>query len=198
MGHAIKIHEALLNRKEKICHASDILEIIKEYNKTLGKVNVENTIKYLSRHKYIKRIFLHFYYINSRDERERGFCFYEDRELLFAALNRLGIKWYVGLNSALYVSGKIWQTPNVLAIINSKVSGKKTILGLKVRFFKIKEDLIFGLKTKKTKNKIRFYYSDLAKTYIDLAYFRQSNKIISMKQVKEYSKRYPKWLRKLT
>ena len=37
MGKIIKIYEALLNRKEKICHRADIIEIAKEYNKHIGK-----------------------------------------------------------------------------------------------------------------------------------------------------------------
>lgn len=196
MGRVIKIYEALLNRKEKICRKSDIIEIVDEYNKTLGKVNAKNTLKYLSRHGYIRRIFLHFYYINSMDERERGFCAYEDRELLFAVLNRLDIRWYLGMSSALYVSGKAWQIPNILTIINNRISGKRKILGMNVRFFKIKETLIFGLKRGRTKNNIGFFYSDQAKTHIDLVYFRESSKITAMEHTLEYLRRYPKWLKK--
>jgi predicted transcriptional regulator of viral defense system len=196
MGRIIKIYEALLNRKEKICHKSEIIEIIDEYNRTLGKVNAKNTLKYLSRHGYIRRIFLHFYYINSMDERERGFCAYEDRELLFVVLNRVGIKWYLGMSSALYLSGKTWQTPNILTIINNNISGKKKILEMNVRFFKIKDTLIFGLKRGRTKNNIRFLYSDQAKTHIDIVYFRKSSKIIVVNHTAKYLRRYPKWLRK--
>jgi hypothetical protein len=58
VSQVIKIYEALLNRKEKVCPRSEILEIIKEYNRTLGKISPQNALKYLSRHNYIKRIFL--------------------------------------------------------------------------------------------------------------------------------------------
>ncbi|MFA5381749.1 MAG: hypothetical protein WC356_01175 [Candidatus Micrarchaeia archaeon] len=197
MKNIIKIYEALINRKSKICHRKEIIDIIKEYNKKFGKVNIKNTLKYLSRHKYTIRVFKKFYYINSLDEKERKFCLFEDRELLFSVLNKLDIKWYVGLNSALYISGEIWQIPNILTIVNNKISGKKSILGITVRFFKIKESLIFGLKTKKTKNKIKFYYSNPSKTYLDLVYFKQSKKIILKEKTKNYLKRYPKWLKKL-
>ncbi len=197
MGNTAKIYEALLNRKEKICHVSEIIDIIKEYNQKFKKINITNTLKYLSRHKYIFRIFQSFYYINSVDEREREFCFYTDRELLFTVLNKMEIKWYVGLSSALYISGEIWQIPNVLSIVNNKISGKKTVHGMKVRFFKTKDQLIFGFKRKKTKNNILFYYSDSAKTYIDFAYFKQSNKITFAKGVEKYIQRYPKWIKKL-
>lgn len=197
MSKMLTIYGALLNRKEKVCFKSDILEIIREYNKSFGKINAKNTLWYLSRHGYIKRIAFNFYYINSPDEREGRFCRHEDKELLFAVLNRLNIKWYIGLNSALYLLGKAWQTPNIIIIINNKISGKKRILGLNVKFAKIKDNLIFGLKTGKTRNNISYSYSGLAKTYIDIAYFRQSNKIIAAKETKSYLKRYPKWLSRL-
>ena len=197
MGKIIKIYEALLNRKEKVCHRTEVVEIIKEYNKNLGHIDCENTLKYLSRHNYIKRIYLNFYYVNSLDERERKFCSYEDKELLFTVLNGLGIKWYVGLNSSLYLLGKIWQTPSVLSIINDKISGRKKILGSNVRFMKIKSSLIFGLKKNKTKHNIIYCYSDLTKTYLDFVYFKISKKQINTKEIGKYLKRYPTWFKKL-
>jgi len=197
MSKILTIYEALLNRKEKICHKSNIVEILKEYNKSIGKINSDNAVKYLSRHKYIKRIILNYYYINSLDEKERNFCEYEDRELLFIVLNKLKIKWYFGLNSALYLLGKTWQTPNTITIINNKISGRRTVLGLRVRFIKIKESLIFGLKKGKTKNNIPYAYSNIAKTYLDLSYLRETDKLVSEKETKNYLKKYPKWLSKL-
>lgn len=197
MSRIITVYEAILNRKEKICHKSEIVEILKEFNKSIGKINPTNAIKYLSRHKYIKRILLNFYYINSVDERKRNFCIYEDKELLYIILNKLKIKWYVGLNSALYLLGKIWQTPNTIVIINNKISGRKKIMGLKARFIKTKESLIFGFKEAKTKHNIPYTYSDLPKTYLDLAYFRESDNLLSGKETKKYIKKYPKWLSKL-
>lgn len=197
MGQMIKVYGALVNRKGKVCHQAELKEIIQEYNQTLGKINPINTLKYLSRHGYIKRIFSHFYYINSLDERKRGFCVYENKELLFIVLNKLNIKWYIGLHSALYLLGKTWQTPNTLTIISEKISGKKKILGLKVHFRRIKKNIIFGLKKDITKHAIHYPYSDLAKTYLDLVYFKESNKVIKLKETKRYMKRYPKWFNKL-
>jgi hypothetical protein len=198
MGQVIKIYEALLNRKEKVCHRLEILEIVNEYNKTLGKISPQNALKYLSRHNYIRRIFLQFYYINSSDEKERGFCNYENKEILFIVLNKSRIKWYVGLNFALYSLGKTWQTPNTLTIINNKISGRKKILGMSVIFRKIKEHLMFGLKTGKTKNGVPYFHSNLAKTYLDLAYFKETNKLTRVKGTEEYLRKYPKWLSRLT
>ncbi len=197
MSKIFTIYEALLNRKEKVCSKSDIVKIIQEYNKSLGKINVKNVLWYLSRHDYIRRIVFNFYYLNSLDERKRNFCKYEDKELLFIVLNKLNLKWYVGLNSALYLQGKIWQIPNTLTIINSQFSGRKVILGMKVRFVKIKEDLIFGMKERKTRNRVSYHYSTLAKTYIDLVYFRVSKKLVIIKDTQKYLRKYPPWIHKL-
>jgi len=189
------IYEALAN-KGKILSKSEILEVIREYSKKFRKINAENTIKYLSRHNYTKRIFLEFYYINSYDEKKQKICKYEDKELLFLVLDKLKIKWYLGLNSAFYTQGKTWQTPNLLNIINNKLSGYKKILGLNIRFFKIKDNLIFGLKKAETKNKVPYFYSDPAKTYLDKVYFRQTKNLIRIKNTNNYLKRYPKWVGK--
>lgn len=113
-------------------------------------------------------------------------------------LNKLNLHWYVGLNSALYLRGKIWQVPNMVTIINHRFSGRRRVLGLKVRFVKIKENLIFSLKEGKTRNKISYSYSTLAKTYLDLLYFRESRKLVILKETKKYLQKYPPWLRRLT
>lgn len=109
-------------------------------------------------------------------------------------LDKLNLKWYVGLNSALYLQGKIWQVPNTLTIVNHRCSGRKKVLGLKIRFVKIKENLIFGLKEGKTRNKISYYYSTLAKTYLDLLYLGESHKLVRLKDTKKYLQKYPPWL----
>ena len=192
-----RIYEAILNRVNKICDKSEIELIIKEYNKKFNsQVDIERAIKYLSRHNYIKRIFLSFYYINSLDERKRGYRKYEDKELLFLVLNKLNLKWYLGLSSALYESGETWQIPLVISIINNKFSGKRKIMGFKVRFYKIKEKLIIGTKKNITKNNVEYTYSTLAKTYIDLVYFRISDKLTREKDTEKYLKYFPKWIEK--
>ena len=190
-----KIYEALLNRVEKICNKDEIVKIINEFNKRFKtKIEIKNAIKYLSRHGYIKRIFLSFYYINSIDEKKRKYCKFEDKDILFSVLNKLGVKWYLGLSSALYESGKIWQIPIVINIINNKFSGKRKILGFYIRFFKIKNKLIFALRLKKTKNNTNYYYSIPAKTYLDMVYFRINDKLIKDNDIKKYIKKFPKWI----
>lgn len=190
-----RIYEALLNRKEKVCRKEEIAEIIKEYKeKFRSGMDITDAIKYLSRHKYIKRIFQSYYYINNVDERKRDYCLYEDKELLFIVLNKLKIKWYVGLTSSLYIHGKFWQVPRVLHLLNNRFAGTKNILSLKVKFSKIKESLFFGLNKFKTKNGIEYYYSDKAKTSLDMVYLKKSNRLIKYKLTKRYFKEYPRWI----
>ena len=197
LNNTSKIYEALINRADKAIKKEEIEKIIKEFNKNFKEnLNTERVVKYLSRHNYLKRIFLGFYYLNSVDERKRRYCKFEDRELLFLVLNKLNIKWYLGLSSALYESGEAWQAPVIINIINNKFSGKRKILGLNVKFYKIKDNLIFAIKNGKTKNDIEYFYSEISKTYIDIVYFRISNKLVKDKNTKKYIKMFPKWVEK--
>jgi len=197
MGKLRTVYLALLNKKEKIVKSAEIIEVIKDYDMKLNKISIKNALWYLSRYNYIKRIFLDYYYINSIEEREREYCNYEDKELLFMILNKSKIRWYLGLSSALYTLGRTWQTPNKLNIINNKISGNKKILNMNVHFIKIKDSLIFGLKKGKTKNGIVFHYSNIAKTDLDMVYFRITEKISKDGETKKYLKKYPTWLQKL-
>lgn len=189
------LHEVLINRG-KIFKKEEILHIFEEYKKLKSDSNHKNIIEYLSRHNYIKRIFLSYYYVNSYDEKERDFCNYTGRELIFSVLNREKVKWYLGLNTAIYEQGKTWQTPNMINIINTRISGRRKVAGSNVKFIKIKENLICGLKELKTNNKIPYFYSDPAKTYIDKVYFKESKNLIRVKNTQKYLKRYPKWVGK--
>lgn len=194
MGKLKTIYLAILNRKEKIVKKEDIIDLIRDYDKKFGNISQNDALWYLSRRNYIKRIFLDYYYVNSIEEGELRTCKYEDKELIFEVLNKEKVKWYLGLTSARYYSGEIWQFPAVLTIINNRFSGKRKINNVNVRFIKIKESLIFGLISNKTKNKIKFYYSDKQKTNLDSLYLGLVKKISLDKKTKEYSKRFPKWL----
>jgi len=197
MGKLKIIYLTLLNRKEKILKKEDVIRLIEEYNKKFNQVSVKNALWYLSRQNYLKRIFLDYYYINSIEERERDVCHLEDKERLFAVLNTEKIKWYLGLTSALYELGETWQVPNRLTIINTKLSGERKIAGMKIKFIKIKDNLIFGLLSNKTKNGFSYFYSNVEKTRLDFAYLERSINLIKNKKTKEYLKNYPLWLQKL-
>jgi len=198
MGKLRSIYFALLNRGESIIKKKEIIKFIEDYNNKINKVSITNALWYLSRQRYIKRIFLDYYYINSIGEREQKFCKYLDKELLFIVLNKIGLKWYLGLTSARYSNGEIWQTPNMLTIINNKFSGNKTIMSSKTKFIKLKERQIFALVKGKTDKNIEYYYSDKEKTELDERYLSKKGKVAKDKKTKNYLKKYPKWLQKLT
>ena len=198
MGKLKSIYLALLNRGEKIIRKIEIVKLIKDYNDKIEKVSIANAVWYLSRQNYIKRIFLDYYYVNSMEEREMKFCKYMNKELLFLVLNRLNIKWYLGLTSAMYNRGEIWQTPNILVVINNKFSSERIITGLKIKFIKIKEKLIFGLIKEKTDNGVEYSYSNKEKTELDNVYLSRKGKVAKDKKTRNYIKKYPKWLQKLT
>jgi|SRR3989344_1613795 len=197
MGKLKSIYLALLNRGEKIIRKIEIVKLIKDYNDKIEKVSIANAVWYLSRQNYIKRIFLDYYYVNSMEEREMKFCKYMNKELLFLVLNRLNIKWYLGLTSAMYNRGEIWQTPNILVVINNKFSSERIITGLKIKFIKIKEKLIFGLIKEKTDNGVEYSYSNKEKTELDNVYLSRKGKVAKDKKTRNYIKKYPKWLQKL-
>jgi predicted transcriptional regulator of viral defense system len=189
------LYDPLINRG-KILSKAEIVTIIEEYDKKFKTKMGPKFLNYLSRHNYIKRIFSQIYYIQSFDERNRNFLEFEDKEILFMVLNKLKIRWYVGLGSSLYLQGKTWQTPNQISIVNTRFSGIKKILGLKVAFFKTKESLIFGLKKMQTKHKIEYFYSDPAKTHIDMVYFRKIKSLIRIKNTQKYLNKFPKIYRR--
>ena len=197
MGKLKSVYSALLNRDEKIMKRKEIVKLIEDYKK-IEKISITNALWYLSRQRYIKRIFLDYYYINSIEEREQKFYRYLDKELLFLVLNKLDIKWYLGLTSARYSGGEIWQTPNMLIIINNKFSGNRSIMGFKTRFIKLKESLIFALVKGKTDKGIEYYYSNKEKTGLDEVYLSKKGRVAKDKKTKNYLKKYPKWLQKLT
>jgi hypothetical protein len=190
------IYLALLNRGEKIMRKKEIVKLVEDYSNKIEKVSIANAPWYLSRQNYIKRIFLDYYYINSIEERGLKFCKYMDKELLFLVLNKLKIKWYVGLTSAKYSRGELWQTPNMLIILNDRVSGNRIIVDLKVKFIKIKESLIFGLIKGQTDKGVEYFYSDKEKTELDEVYLSKKGKIAKDKKTGNYLKKYPKWLQK--
>lgn len=198
MGKLKSIYLALLNRGEKIMKRKEIVRLIEDYDNKIEKVSIVDALRYLSRENYIKRIFLDYYYINSIEEREQKFCKYQTKELLFLVLNKIDLKWYLGLTSARYSGGKVWQTPNMLVIVNNKFSGNRTILGLKTKLIKIKESLIFAVIKEKTDKGIEYYYSDEEKTELDEIYLYKKGKIAKDKKTRNYLKNYPKWLQKLT
>lgn len=162
----------------------------------------ENIIVNLRKSKDIRYIFKGYYYLLDSREKEGSYTEYSTNEMVYAILNRLNIKWYLGLYSALERNNIIWQGVVNPIILNSNLSGEKKILEIKYQFHKIKRELLgFGRVKKITKNRITFYYSDPVKTYIDFIYFNKNppvelsnfkNNEKSRTYLKNYSKNFKK------
>ncbi|MBI2106252.1 hypothetical protein HYT56_05470 [Candidatus Woesearchaeota archaeon] len=200
-----KIIDKLRSKNERILSKEEIIKTIRDYQKIYKrKVNIISLWTYLRKNNYIKRILKDFYYIYSLEERHNHYCRLSEGELIFLALEKLRIEWYLGLENALKENKISWQALNITIIINNKFSGIKTLGNSKFKFIKTKPSLFFGLIKKKTNNKVLYSYSDLEKTYLDFLYFYsyKGEKVEIIKKdldfeiVKyrliEYAKKYPK------
>lgn len=135
----------------------------------------ENIIVNLRRNRDIIYVFRGYYYLLNPKEKKGAYAEYSTNEMVYAILNKLNVKWYLGLYSALERNNIVWQGVVNPIIVNSELSGEKKILEVKYKFYKMKRDkLDFGHIKKITKNRITFYYSDPEKTYIDFIYFNKN------------------------
>jgi len=149
-------------------------QLEKAFRDVLQDKYSETVIVNLRKNKDILYIFKGYYYILNSKEKEGSYTEYSTNEMVYAILNKLNIKWYLGLHSALEKNNIIWQGVVNPIILNSNLSGEKKILDIKYQFHKVKKELLdFGHSKKITKNRITFYYSDPEKTYIDFIYFNK-------------------------
>jgi hypothetical protein len=173
-------------------------DIQKRFKHILQDEYNENIIRNLRHSQDILYIMFDYYYIASSQEKSGHYLSYSTNEMVYAVLNKLNIKWYHGLESALEYNHIIWQGVVNPVIINNYFSGKRVINGVTYHFHNLKNDLFqFGMIQKKTKNNIRFYYADIEKTFLDFLYLKKQaphelKKEIEWKKVKEYMKNYPK------
>jgi hypothetical protein len=162
----------------------------------------ENIIINLRKNREIIYVFKGYYYLVNPKEKKGDYTEYSTSEMVYTVLNKLNIKWYLGLYSALEQNNIIWQGVVNPTIINSTISGEKKILGIKYQFHKIKREILsFGYTKKTTKNRITYYYSDPEKTYIDFLYFNKNppSEIAALKKketLKLYLKNYSKNFKK--
>jgi len=162
----------------------------------------DNIIVNLRKNKDILYIFKGYYYLLDPKEKIGSYTYYSTNEMVYAILNKLNIKWYLGLYSALERNNIIWQGVVNPIILNSSISGEKNILGIKYQFHKIKRQLLgFGSIKKTTKNRITFYYSNPEKTFIDFLYFNKNppfelTDFKKNKKTRDYLKNYSKNFKK--
>jgi len=168
-----KIIDKLRLNNEKIIAKEEIIKTIKDYSKIYKtKINLISLWTYLRKDNYVKRVLGDYYYIYSLEERYNHYCKFSEEELVFLVLEKMNIKWYLGLESALKENKITWQILNIIIIINNHFSGIKELGNSKFKFIKTKDNKFkFGLIKRKTNNKVVFLYSDLEKTYLDFLYF---------------------------
>ena len=149
-----------------------ILSIIHNAGQSETKTNALFTLR---KRGWIRYIFKGYYYLLTPEEKYGKYTQYTSSEMLFTALNKLKINWYLGLQSALEYNNVLWQGHGALVILNNKVSGVRTVQGTKVQFRKMKKEYFFGILSMETKNRITVYYSDKEKTVADFAYFNEQS-----------------------
>ncbi len=162
----------------------------------------ENIIVKLRKNREIIYVLKGYYYLLNSREKEGSYTEYTTSEMVHTILNKLNIKWYLGLYSALERNNIIWQGVVNPIILNSDISDEKKILEIKYQFHKIKRELLdFGHIKKITKNRITFYYSDPEKTYIDFIYFNKNpplelSNFKNNEKLRSYLKNYSKNFKK--
>ena len=177
-------------------------QLEKAFRDVLQDKYSETVIVNLRKNKDILYIFKGYYYILNSKEKKGSYIKYSTNEMVYAILNKLNIKWYLGLHSALEKNNIIWQGVVNPIILNSNLSGEKKILGIKYQFHKVKKELLdFGHSKKITKNRITFYYSDPEKTYIDFIYFNKKppselSAVKNNEKLRLYLKNYSKNFKK--
>jgi hypothetical protein len=193
------INNILSSFEKKLMKRSEIVDRFKEI---LQNECNKNIIRNLRHSNDIIYVLYDYYYIVSPLEKSGHYLEYSTNEMVYAVLNKLNIRWYHGLDSALEYNQLIWQGIVNPVIINNHFSGKRVVHGITYHFHKIKDDLFgFGTIKKKTNNNIVFFYSDIEKTYLDFFYLKRRapqelKKRIDWKRAKQYMNKYPRSIKR--
>jgi hypothetical protein len=180
---------------------------LKAYCK-LTKMNYDLVIRYfVSRKKYLVRIFRGIFYVKSIEEFKLGKSKYNHLELVSKGLELKGVKkWYFGLHTALKLNNMTHEHFTIEEVISDSLfrANPINIDGYKFKFVKLSPSLLdFGIKKENT----MLRYSDPEKTILDFIYLSRQDgvpadriiidvsdwcKNISKDKLKKYSKNYPK------
>lgn len=186
--------------------------IIKDKVKEICKrfrANSESTINFMISYGYFIRILRGVYYVKTIEEfkLKKSIDIYR---LISLGMEKIRVKWYFGLYTALKFNGATHEYFDTIFILNNKIFRPKeiNIAKEKVRFLKLKEDLFsFGINTK---GKMKF--SDLEKTLLDMIYIskyrsvpeerialtlKEYSKKASKKKFKSYLRFYPKSVKRV-
>lgn len=188
-----KIDIILREAMGKVITKSDLDSLSNKY-----KLNNFKLKKLLLNGKYLVTIFRGIYYLKSYEEKKFNSLKYSPYELLSLGLEKKGINWYFGLNTALKFLNLTHEVFPVNIVINDKFNRTKPMKIADSTFFfiKIKPSLFFDMKKTKTENKIVLYYSGLEKTLLDMIYLKKSvdltdykfNKFLFLKKSNKYNR----------
>lgn len=204
------IVRTFMNEGKKFVNSGEIKGVCGRYKLDYGKMK-----KLLLNKGFLITIFRGVFYLKDYHERKVKVIKYSPDELIAKGLELKGIKnWYFGLRSGLKFLNLTHEYFTRTWVLNDRMKRRpRKIKGVDYEFVKIKPGLFdFGIKTRETKNGILLRYSDLEKTVLDLAYldkkkglpdevakkfFLEYEDELNGKRLRNYSKRYPKSIRKL-
>jgi len=168
------------------------------------------TVRYLTTHGHLVRIFRGIFYVKPIEEEELGKPRYTYLELVAKGLELKGVEnWYYGLYTALKLNNMTHEHFTVDYVISDTMFRAKpiNIAGYRFRFLKLAPRLLrFGIKDEGVR------YSDPEKTVLDFIYTWRYNgvpkeKILldvrewmsaaSSDRIDEYSGHYPKTVRRI-
>lgn len=170
-------------------------------------VDLNYFVNYVIRYGYVVRILRGLYYVKTVEE-------FKLRKapnllrILSLGMERLGLKWYFGLYTALRLNSATHEYYDVIFLLSDSVYRPKPVrvAGEKVKFVKVKPGLLgFGLVKRGG-----LVYSDLEKTALDFIYLsrygsvhreravavlREHADTLNRGKLAEYAKYYPKTMR---
>ena len=204
MSYRILVEKLHRNFNKKYITKEDIKDLIKPL-----KLDYYSAVKYLLTNNYIVRILRGIFYLKSIEERKLKKIDINCKEAISEALRIKNVKnWYFGLESALKLNNLTHEYIAIDTIISDKIFRKNIIkiFNHNIRFIKAKKELFLdGIK------KEEYPYSDTEKTILDIIYFSKyngkkdseiKNKVneylesANKKKILDYSKNYPKSVRK--
>ncbi|ASJ07389.1 type IV toxin-antitoxin system AbiEi family antitoxin domain-containing protein [Thermococcus pacificus] len=181
----------------KVITRDELEEICRRFGESL-----EYIVNYYISRGYLIRILRGVYYVKTLEEYKFGKT-PDPLTLISKAMNKLTLKWYFGLYTALKLNGATYEYYSRIFLITPVITRPKpvTILGERVQFVKLKGSLLgFGVVKRR-----EIQYSDLEKTLLDFIYLKRYNKRLNADAVVreyfakarkekliEYSKAYPK------
>ena len=147
---------------------------------------------------YLITIFRGVYYLKSYEEKKFNSLKYSPYELLALGLEKKGVKWYFGLNTALKFLNLTHEVFPLNIVINDKFNRTKPmkIAGSSFFFIKLKPSLFFDIEETKTSSSISLYHSSLEKTLLDMIYLKKNidlneykfNKSLFLKESGRYNR----------